>query len=158
MAVAPGRRPKNPDTRVRRNRATTADQLPAAPAVAKPSLPDPPAGSSAWHPIAAEWWTDLWESPQASRYTAMHKHRAYLALHTLHLFYSNPTERLGQRVEVALEGLGFSENDLRRLQWNVPVAPPAAATASKEPAKRAPRRVRDPRSVLRSIAGGRAAS
>lgn len=154
--MAPGRRPKDPSVRARRNRAASADQLPTAAAIDKPELPAPPSGSAGWHPLAIEWWGDLWASPQATRYTAMHKHRAYLALYTLHLFFTNPTERLGQRVEVALEGLGVSESDLRRLQWNVPVATPPEPSKPERPARASPRRVRDPRSVLRPIAGGRA--
>ena len=139
--------PKDPAVRARTNRAPTRTELtPAVPLSNPPILPEPPEGES-WHPLAAEWWTDLWASPQARLYTAMHKHRAYLALHTLHLFYSDPTERLGQRVEVALQGLGASEMDLRRLQWAAPVASPAEA----EPAAGKAVRRRDPRKHLRIV-------
>jgi hypothetical protein len=97
-----------------------------------------------------EWWNDLWRSPQATRYTTMHKHRAYLALYALHLFYRNPTERLMQRVEVALDGLGVKEADLRRLQWEAPTAPPPEPKEDRKPRPTipAPTRRRDPRLQL----------
>jgi hypothetical protein len=79
----------------------------------------------------------------------MHKHRAYLALFAMHLFYSDPTERKGQRLEVALQGLGLGESDLRRLQWTAPVA--AAPTAEKAIVSDKPVRRRDPRKHLRIV-------
>jgi hypothetical protein len=147
----PGPAPKDPAVRARRHRAATrADLTPAKPLETVPPLPAPPEGDQ-WHPLAVEWWTDLWASPQARLYTAMHKHRAYLALHTLQLFYSNPTERLGQRVEVALQGLGASESDLRKLQWSTSVEQPPAtpATPAKKPRGKAQT---DPRRRLRILA------
>jgi hypothetical protein len=120
----------------------------AQPLAEKPKLPDPPAGET-WHPLAVEWWKDLWALPQAEHYSTMHKHRAYLALFAMHLFYSDPTERKGQRLEVALQGLGLGESDLRRLQWTAPVA--AAPTAEKAIVSDKPVRRRDPRKHLRIV-------
>lgn len=144
------RAPKDPALRARRNKAPTRVELEeAVPLRKKPALPDPPEGEE-WHPLAVEWWTDLWALPQSDKYTAMHKHRAYLALHTLHLFYSNPTERLGQRVEVALQGLGASEADLRRLQWTAPVKSQAPTPKADAKTNR-PTRRRDPRKHLHLV-------
>lgn len=144
------RPPKDPALLARRNKAPTRTQLAEAmPLRQKPKLPDPPDGESKWHPLAVEWWTDLWASPQADRYTTMHKHRAYLALFAMHLFYSDPTERKGQRLEVALQGLGASESDLRRLQWTAPVGEPEgkpSTSVAKKPVRR-----RDPRKHLRIV-------
>lgn len=143
-------RAKPPGQLQRRNRAPTRATLPAASTIPAPPLPIRGADEDPWHPLAIEWWTDLWSSPQSSRYTAMHKHRAYLALYTLDLFYKNPTERMGQRVEVALDGLGVKEADLRRLQWEVPLEQSTEKPAAK--AKTTSSRRRDPRLRLVSNA------
>jgi hypothetical protein len=133
-----------------RGRRDTAS-LPAGPRVQAPTLPKRDDGA-AWHPLVLEWWSDLWASPIAADYATAHKHAAYLAAYTLDLFYRKPTERLGQRVAVALEGLRMGPVDLRKMR----VAPePTTEPAPTPKPKRAatPARKRDPRLRLINKAG-----
>jgi hypothetical protein len=118
--------------------------LPAGPRVKTPTLPKRDDGV-AWHPLVVEWWTDLWASPIAADYATAHKHAAYLAAYTLDLFYRKPTERLGQRVAVALEGLRWGPVDLRKMRVaSEPVTEQATLRPSRKPAV-TPTRRRDPR-------------
>src|SRR5262245_10403231 len=71
--MAPVRKPDA--TRQRRNKVTTAAQLPTAEEASENTVPKlPPRGKDKdgktlrWHPMVVRWWASVWRSPMASEY------------------------------------------------------------------------------------------
>jgi hypothetical protein len=129
--------PKSPDNRARR-REPIVELEAAEPLKEKPPIPD-----GEWHPLAVAWWNDFWASPQAKLVTSLGKYQVIDLMIDRHLFYTNPTERMGQRIAVLEEALLISTASMRRNNIKVPVAEPEktdkpkrAATASRDPRKR----------------------
>ena len=145
----PGPLPKDPSTRARRNRASTARTLTAAADMSVPDLP-----REGMHPRVVEWWLDLWASPMAPEYDASDR-EGLLALAMLREdFWTAPTAR--DRKEAAAEirlqdqRFGLSPMDRRRLQWEIVRAEDAQAKAvRRQPAKAARRG--DPRATLQAV-------
>lgn len=151
-----GRRPKDPAVRQRTNIVSTRATLPTAQAIAAPPLPERPADNG-WHVLVVEWWKDIWASPQATRWTATEKHQAYIVATLLDEFYRAPNVRLAAELRTWEAGLGLDEMDRRRLQWEMPIAPPEAAparrtrTAAAEKKAATPARSEDPRKRFRIV-------
>jgi hypothetical protein len=149
--------PKPPHLRQRRNKATTAANLPSSAESAGNDVPpmcDHPAGD--WHPMVKEWWASVWRSPMASEYLDADKRGGLYQLLMLHQdFWS--AESAKNRVEVAKEirlqevRFGLSPIDRRRLQWTVEQGEAAAErTETRREARKAPKaRAVDPRRALK---------
>lgn len=147
---------KDPSTRARRNRTGTEATLPVQTAVRGPDLPDRPADDP-WHPSVVEWWTVLRDSPVAVLYTALDWQQALDLAHIRQMWAKAPSAKLYALIQKASIGLGLDNADRRRNGWKMTVQPAKpAAVDLPEPVKTArPRRVSDPRKVLRSVAGGK---
>lgn len=116
----PGPLPKNPATRRRQNRGSTAATLPAEAANAQP--PALPADRD-WHPQTRCWWVDVFASPMASEFLRADIH-GLIRLAVLVDDYwqaDAPMARkvLAQEIRLQSQCFGLTPIDRRRLQWEV---------------------------------------
>lgn len=140
--------PKNPATRQRTNRSTTARKVvaAAAPRKAPPKLPKRRAG---WHARTIAWWRDLWRSEVAP--TLQLDYYPMLRLAELWDDYNGATEAR-VRVEIAKEiriiesRWGLDEASRRSLQLEI-VRPGDKAEPDEPPSEETV----DPRMVLRAV-------
>ncbi len=146
--------PKDPSTRARRNRVSTAAQLKRDPKIKAPKLPDRP-----WSPPTLAWWVDVWASPMAPEFDASDVHGLFALAVLVDDFWTaeTPTARRDMAAEIRLQTqrFGLSPIDRRRLQWEIERTEEAqdrgsrrrtaAAESSSQPA------AGDPRALLRSV-------
>lgn len=148
----PGPLPKDPSTRQRRNRTSTAATLKADPRVKAPDLPFEP------HPMTAEWWSDVWASPMAPEYDDSDRHGLVMLAVLVDSFWTCPVvaERLKLMAEIRQQSqrFGLSPMDRRRLQWEIERTEDAQAKGARRRAA-APKPDKssgaDPRGVLRAV-------
>lgn len=150
--------PLKPDgQRARRNKTPTAASLPPQAAGKPPTLPERPADDP-WHPSVVTFWETLTTSSIAQLYTALDWLQALDLLPLRQMYAKAPSVKLFQTIQKASIGLGLDNADRRRNGWKTTVTPrpPAAVDPLPGPEKRtAPRRIRDTRSILHSVQGGR---
>lgn len=115
----PGPQPKNPSTRARRNKQSTAATLKADAAIVAPELPD----GFGWHSLTLEWWRDVWASPMAPEYDDSDRHGLFMLAMVVNDFWTaeSPTSRKEAAAEIRLQAqrFGLSPMDRRRLQWEI---------------------------------------
>lgn len=157
----PGPAPKPSATRQRRNRTTTAAQLPSEASAADnevPPLPPRAEGAEPWHPMVVEWWESVWRSPMAAEFLDADMRGGLYLLADLHqLRWTALTG--GALIEVAKEirlqevRFGLSPIDRRRLQWEVDKGEKAAARTENRRQKtpKKSKAAKDPRSVLKVV-------
>lgn len=137
----PGPPPKNPKTRRRTNRVSTARTLAAVePRVAAPSLP----ADRDWHPLTRAWWIDAFRSPMSGEFLAADVHGLARVAVLVDDFWTadtpNARARLSAEIRLAAQGFGLTPIDRRRLQWEVARAEePAPAKRRSSSAKDDPR-------------------
>jgi hypothetical protein len=147
------RPPKDPKVRQRRNvDVTAATLIDTSPLVAgqKPELPvrtDAEGKVDKWHESALEAWGDIWASPMASEYTQADVHRVVMYVDLLDKYWKGAT---ALAAEIRLQGvcLGVTPIDRRRLQWEIKRVEP---DGRKPEAPQRPKRVADPRSVIKAV-------
>lgn len=148
---------KDPAQRARRNKTGTEATLPPQTAARAPDLPER-AAEDPWHPSVVEWWSVLSDSPISRLYTALDWQQALDLAQIRQMWAKAPSAKLYAMIQKASIGLGLDNADRRRNGWKMPVSPkaPEQLPALPQPERAArPRRVRDTRSVLRSVAGGK---
>jgi hypothetical protein len=124
----PGPRPKNPATRRRSNRVSTAATLPAEqpaaappdlPAAAPPDLPD----ERDWHPQTKSLWADVFTSPMAGEFLRSDIHGLVrLAVWVDDYWRADSAmtrKALAQEIRLQGQAFGLSPIGRRRLQWEV---------------------------------------
>lgn len=142
--------------RIRRNKTGTEATMPPQVAGKPPALPARPADDP-WHPDVVEFWTTLSESPIAQLYTALDWLQLRDTLPLRQMYAKAPSAKLYQIIAKASIGLGLDNADRRRNGWKGGVTPrppevkplPAADKPNK------PRRIRDTRSILHAVQGGK---
>src|SRR5688572_17184449 len=145
------RPPKDPKIRQRTNRDVTAATLIDTSPLVKGEVPELPkrfdveGNEVEWHEFAAKAWRDIWGSPMASEYTQADVHRLEMYADLLDKYWRGAT---ALAAEVRLQGvcLGVTPIDRRRLQWEIKRVDAAEPEKSKRP-----KRVADPRSVLKIV-------
>ncbi len=145
--------------RARRNRTGTEAALAAQTAGSPPALPDRLLGDP-WHPSVVALWETLTSSPIAALYTPLDWLQVLDTLPLRQMYAKAPSVKLFQTIQKASIGLGLDNADRRRNGWKATVAPrpPAVVDPLPQPEKRpTPRRIRDTRSILRTVRGGRSA-
>lgn len=150
----PGPAPKDPSTRARRNKTTTAATLDAdgGDTVERPDLPD-----LGWHPLAVQWWEDLWSSPMSPEYLNMDRHVIMRYGQTVSDYWlaESPKERaeIHVRLEAMSKALGTDPMARRSLQWSIE----QVETAQEKRKRRGSGREKteqpkgDPRATLRAV-------
>ncbi len=116
----PGPMPKDPSTRQRRNRTSTAALL-----TANPDAVVPPLGFRGLK-RTREWWRDVWTSPMAGEYDDTDRHGLAMLAHLVDAFWrstSNPEAgdplKLMAEIRQQSQRYGLSPIDRRRLQWEI---------------------------------------
>lgn len=152
---------KDPSTRARANKASTASTLGNVPTIA-PELPTRPAAVDEngerfygeWAEETLEWWADLWASPMAAEYHTSDRHGLFLLAVLMDDFWKEPSTKLASEIRLQRVAFGLTPYDRRRLEWTIETAEEskdrgrarASRTGSKQPDPAA-----DPRSVLRAV-------
>lgn len=155
--------PKDPKTRQRRNKETTAAQLGASKMVENHDLPPRELiqADGAWHPMTVKWWRDVWDSPMREEYVQADTHSLYQLAVLVDMFWKAEKLRdalvLAAEIRMSGQRFGLTPLDRRRLQWTVATTEEATAKAERTKAGRAPESapvpVKDPRRFLRAVDG-----
>lgn len=155
---------KDPSTRSRSNRASTAADLDGGRVVPKslrPKLPqriDGDGNTIQWHSMTVEWWDDMWASPMAAEYHSSDRHGLFILAGLVEDYYRalSPTGRKEAATEIRLQrkDFGLTPYDRRRLEWTIETADEAKdrgerrrAGQTQTPSATTKKKV-DPRSVL----------
>lgn len=150
----PGPPPKPAALRQRRNKSTTAANLPSEATAAENEVPALHArpGGAPWHPMVIEWWEAVWRSPMATEFVDSDKRELYEVAELRQDFWT--AERASARISASKEirlqeaRFGLSPIDRRRLQWEVARGEEAERKTRKPKAPEKPKSG-DPRDVLR---------
>lgn len=149
----PGPPPKDPATRQRKNKATSAATLPPEPEsiapVVESGVPELPPKEEGWHPRALEFWNHVWTSPMAAggKYLRADMQGLYVLVDLVDQYWTAArAERPALAAEIRLQRVpyGLTPYDRNRLQWKVEDAKPVAKAESPAPKRAA----FDPRKVL----------
>lgn len=147
----PGPAPKDPKTRQRTNRHTSAGsvQTDEQPRTEAPSLGEHPVEGQTWHPRAVAWWLRIWASPVAVWWVSCDEGELIKLAVLEDSFWKAPTPQLAAEIRLQRQCFGLSPLDRRRLQWEV-VRADEAARKQKPPAPPKPA-ADDPRRGLTAI-------
>ena len=145
----PGRMPKDPTIRQRRNKSVTRATLQADGQQRKraPSLFRRGEGAE-WHPMTRAWWRDVWRSPMAGEYVQADIHGLYRLAVLIDQFWAEPTKELAGEIRLQQQAFGLSPIDRRRLEWTIGQAEGASSKRQRRQAKDTDAAEYDPRSVL----------
>lgn len=118
-------RKKDPTTRARANRSTTAAALTGSPTRGTaPKLP-PRRGADGrirkWRTETTDWWADLWASPMAAEYHPSDRHALYILAVLIDDYWSAPTpserNKLAAEIRLQRQAFGQTPYDRLRLEW-----------------------------------------
>lgn len=149
--------PKPAHLRQRTNKVVGAATLMTEEEASQNEVPQLPARSDGgWHPKVVEWWESVWRSPMASEYLdADMKGGLYLLadLHQARWKADNPADLVKLAAEIRLQEVrfGLSPVDRSRLRWSIEQGETAAERTEARRERKAPKKERDPRSVLKAI-------
>lgn len=143
--------PKHHTARARTNKASTRATLHEQDAD-EVEVPELPQGIS-WHPMAEDWWEDIWSSPMSNEWHDSDIHGLYrlAALVNDYWLADSVTQRLKIAPEIrqSAQPFGLSPLDRRRLEWNIETVKEAQAKGRKREQKNdvapAPEPGEDPR-------------
>jgi hypothetical protein len=139
--------PKNPRTRRRRNRLSTAATLVVLKPIAAGKAPALPKRQPTWVKETRAWWKDVWASPMASEFLDADVHGLFILAELVDDFWREPSAELAAEIRRQRQCFGLTPIDRRRLQWEVVRAETAQAkNGDGKPKRKKPRR--DPREAL----------
>ena len=148
-----GPAPKDPSTRARRNKTSTAAILASNPKIIVPDLPvDFP-----WHSMTARWWADIWASPMAPEYDDSDQHGLFMLAVMVNDFWdadkASARTALAAEIRQQSQRFGLSPIDRRRLQWEIERTEDAQATGRTRRARAVSPSTPsvDPRAILRAV-------
>lgn len=113
--AGPGRPPKDPDKRVRRNKEHRST-LAGGPSGARPIPQPPPDG---WHPATIRWWEVWSSSPQAAKFTAPAWNRLETLAPIVETFWRTGSLEAMREIRLNESLLGATPMDLSRLKWDL---------------------------------------
>jgi hypothetical protein len=148
-----GRIPKDPDSRRRRNKASTAATLDPNEAANRKAPPLPRSlFPTELHKLTRRWWGVIWRSPMASRWLPSDVEGLYLVAILRNEFFWRPTANLAAEIRQQETRFGLDVLARRRLDWRIGGALLHEAT----PPEKELEPVRfddafDPRAVLRAV-------
>jgi hypothetical protein len=143
----PGRLPKDPILRQRRNKSASRAVLPAEvePIERAPSLPDNPMGD--WHKLTKRWWRDVWTSPQHHEFLRADLGALFRLAVLVDKFWKTGSLQVAGEVRLMEREFGLTPLSRRRLEWSVTQAEEAANRHEDKRSRRA-KIIDDPRGVL----------
>jgi hypothetical protein len=148
--------PKNPATRQRRNKHSTARKLGGLPAdVVAPPLPE----GREWRAETQAWWADVWASPMAGEFVDGRAdiHGLFVLAVLVDDFWKKPTTMLAAEIRLQRQCFGLTPIDRRRLQWEIERGEEASDRTRRRRSAPAPKPAADggvpadPRSVLHAV-------
>ncbi|WTW93630.1 hypothetical protein OG216_09685 [Streptomycetaceae bacterium NBC_01309] len=148
--------PKNPATRQRRNKHSTARKLEGLPdGMAVPALPK----GRRWRAETKAWWADVWASPMAGEFVDGRAdiHGLFVLAVLVDDFWSEPTTALAAEIRLQRQCFGLTPIDRRRLQWEIERGEEATERTRRRRAEPAPAaaasggQAADPRSLLHAV-------
>lgn len=146
----PGPASKHPSARARRNKTSTAATLVSDGPIERPELPD-----LGWHPLAVEWWNDLWSSPMSPEYLQMDRHVIMRYGQTVSDYWNaeSPKERaeIHVRLEAMSKSLGTDPMARRSLQWTIEQVKSAQQKSQAREERKPQRPKGDPRATLKAV-------
>ena len=151
----PGPMPKDPSTRQRRNRTSTAALLAPNPDAVVPEL-----GFDVQERTAA-WWRDVWTSPMAGEYDDTDRHGLAMLALLVDAFWrssmrddepkGDPLKLLAE-IRQQSQRYGLSPIDRRRLQWEIERTEEAKVRGERRRSTSTrPVPKGDPRATLRAV-------
>lgn len=124
----PGPTPKHPAARARRNKAKTRAKLSLAPnGIQPPELPvrrDDDGNVIPWHPMAEDFWREVWESPMAAEYLDADVPGLFILAHLTDSYWKGVDKgQVGKELaaEIRLQRIDYGLTPIarRRLEWEV---------------------------------------
>jgi hypothetical protein len=151
----PGPSPKDPETRARRNRASTAASIEAE-AAGMAQLGRKRPNGQAWRPQTRRWWREIWGSGLSGRWIDAHVGGLRMLAEIVDDFWAAETaaDRRAAHAEIRLASREFGLSLMSLRSMGIEIRRPQAASAPP-PAPLPPGT--DPRKVL-SLDDRRAAS
>jgi hypothetical protein len=110
-----------------------------------------------WHPNVVAWWASVWRSPMASEYLDADMKGGLYLLADLHQarwdLRDNPSALKEIAGEIRLQEVrfGLSPSDRSRLRWAIEQGETAAERTEARRERKAPKKERDPRSLLKVV-------
>lgn len=147
----PGPMPKDPSTRQRRNRTSTAALLAANPDAVVPEL-----GFDVTDRTRS-WWRDVWTSPMAGEYDDTDRHGLAMLALLVDSFWRTTQGGEGDPLKLLAEirqqsqRYGLSPIDRRRLQWEIERTEEAKVRGERRRTATRPATPGDPRATLRAV-------
>lgn len=148
--------PKNPKTRQRQNKTSTAAKLKGGSDPVTAELPKRVSGEVPWHPETVEFWRLVWDSPMASEYDQADVPGMVLLARLMDRFNYGEIQ-LAAEIRLQRQCYGLTPLDRRRLQWEIERGDSAEARFKRR-SETAPKRKkgRDPRKALTGAAARKA--
>lgn len=123
----PGPPPKHPSLRQRRNRSSTGATLKAVDGVEIPELPDRIDDDGElipWHPMALDFWEEVWSSPMVSEYLDADVPGLLVLANLTDAYWKGVDKgQVGKELaaEIRLQRVDYGLTPIarRRLQWEV---------------------------------------
>ena len=135
--------PKDPRTRQRVNRTSTAAALP-------PDGSTRPRGpyldrKRKWHPNTWAWWNEVRRSSMATEFVSVDWQGLIMLAELVEQFWTTPTKDLASEIRLQRQCFGLTPIDRRRLQWEIGRGEEAD---QKRKRRKPPTPVDDPRANL----------
>lgn len=141
---------KDPSVRRRTNKATTKATLRVMHDVKAPPLPE-----GDWHPMACEFWSDVWASPMAPELVKADIHGLYVLVALVDRFWSPDHDdarsyKLAAEIRMQRQAYGLTPLDRSRLHWEIDRGDQAEENTTNRRATRRPsgKPSEDPRQLL----------
>lgn len=153
----PGPRPKPPELRQRRNRASTHEVLDPTARVKAAPLTKELLGVDEIRPQVKRWWGVVWRSPMASQWIDADVEVLYLIAVLRNRFAAEPTPTLASEIRQQEARLGLDVMARRRLDWRIESSRTEPARSDAEPSPQVSAAAAgegngdDPRSILRVV-------
>ena len=149
----PGPIPKDPALRQRRNKSASRAVLMVvqAPRLRTPRLPKIQDGDKdiQWHPMAKEWWRDVWASPMHFEFLRGDEPALIRLFFLVDRFWKSGSLNVAKEIRLMEREFGLTPLSRRRLEWSVTQAEEAK---DRHEMKRSRRAIiidgDDPREVL----------
>jgi len=147
----PGPAPKDPRTRQRRNKVSTAAELPSSGVLGRiaPGLPVRAKDERPWHAETLSYWRDVWASEVVGEFLAVDV-PGLVALFKLIDMFNYGLVDLAAEIRLQRQCFGLTPMDRRRLQWSTPRKKGADSGAIGQ-AVAPPPQALDPRRSLRAV-------
>lgn len=136
---------KAPATRQRRNKVSTAAEIPLQPL---DRCADLPTHRKEWHPFVVKFWGRIWDSPMAAEFCQEDYFLLAVAFEGLQAFLEKPSIGGARVVSQTFAPFGLTPLDRRRLNWTF--RRPEEPKEAEQP-KASSLETRDPRDVLDGI-------